>query len=121
MAPLRSRKLEQKLVAEGLMEGVATNTASVMQSHTVAMAAEAITMATVKGLERLRACCDVRDPGVDGNHDDRVFWEGWKEGGGVEEVEGLDTTPTARSHTSVQEKPCTPSSQPRNRGKRMGF
>ena len=123
MAPLRSRKLEQKLVAEGVMEQNMTTNTAMMQSHTVAMTAEGIPMATVKGVERLRACCDIRDPGVDGNHDDRVFWEGWREGGEEEEegVEELIATPTTRSLADVQAKPHTPSSHSRHRGKGMGF
>lgn len=97
----------------------------VANSDAVTMAAGGdITMATVRGVERLRASCDLRDPGVDGNHDDCVFWEGWREGGEeVEREEAEDillsaTTPTARSQTSTREKPYTLA---RNKSKRMGF
>ena len=92
----------------------------------VAMTTEG-TMATGRGLERLRASCDLRDPGADGNHDDRVFWEGWRSGeevGGRVEVktEPVETpaTPTA-SQSSSQRKLHTPSSSARHRGKSMGF
>lgn len=81
-----------------------------------------VTMATVQGLERLRASCNLTDPGVDGNHDDQIFWEGWREGeGNLEDSEALVTSPPARSQTSVQEKPYTPTKAKRDKTKKMGF
>ena len=41
-----------------------------------------VPMATVPGMERLRRTCNLRDPGSDGNHDDRTFWDRWREGEG---------------------------------------
>lgn len=81
-----------------------------------------VTVATIQGLERLRASCDLRDPGVNGNHDDQIFWEGWKEGEGhPEDSETTATSPPARSQTNVQEKPYTPTKTKRDKTKKMGF
>ena len=85
-------------------------------------ATDGITMATPKGVESLRSYCEIREPG--GNHDDHVFWEGWREDQEVkmeEQSSPDEATPTPRSHSSAQEKPYTPSSQPKTRRTRMGF
>lgn len=81
-------------------------------------------MATVQGVERLRASCDLRAPGVDGNHDDHIFWEGWRENEERLEEEDsmtMDTSPPdpPESQISGQEKPYTPTK--RNKTKKMGF
>lgn len=92
-------------------------------SGSSAMATEGeITMATVKSVERLRAYCDLRAPGVDGNRDDHIFWEGWRESEEQQPEDSvmMDTSSPPRSQVSAQEKPYTPPTK-RIKTKKMGF
>lgn len=108
LTPLKTRKVAQKLVMEGLTEETLT-------THRV-------TMAT--GMERLRASCDLRFKDFDSNHDDQMFCDGWMEGDDMKQEPSSDdesaslpeATPT-RSHTNTPTKTYTPKS----RNKQMGF
>lgn len=114
MAPLQTRKLEQKLVAEGLMDSTSGSSAMAPEGE--------ITMATVGGVERLRASCDLTPPEANGNHDDHIFWEGWRDDEELSEDPGsvtMGTSPPVRSQTSVPEKPYPPTK--RNKTKKIGF
>ena len=81
LTPLRTVKLEQKLVSQGLLEDSCTGS----------------TIATkLSGLDKLKAHCEFSEPGDGSSHDDHTFWDGWREDSEEQMTSSsrLEATPT---------------------------
>jgi hypothetical protein len=111
LVPLRARKVEQKLVSEGLLLEAATTDVTMAKGS--------------RGLQQLRTHCVFSEPGTDSPHDDHMFWEGWKEEGEDELTScSPEATPTqSQAERAEDQKPLsqTPSSSQKTRSKKRGM
>ena len=112
LVPLRARKVEQKLVSEGLLLEAATTDVTVATGS--------------RGLQQLRTHCVFSEPGTDCPHDDHMFWEGWKKEGEEEGGDELmhrspEATPTQSRAERAKPLSQTPPSSQKTRSKKRGM